>query len=88
MLSKRSERGHFMSTVVPPHTNTPRARWELYAKSRRETALEKLGTLLVIAAFPIQLLDIFKPHLLSTLYLNKVFFLLAHSKEKPKQHYH
>lgn len=52
------------------------------------TALEKLGALLTISVLPIQLLDISKPHLLSTPYLNKIFFLLAHSKEKPKQHYH
>lgn len=43
-------------------------------------ALEKLDTLLAITAFPIQLLHVaiqllhvFKLHLLSTLYLNKVF---------------
>lgn len=67
MLSSRSGRGHFTSTAAPTHTNTPQARWEHYAKRRSNTALEKLGTLLAIAPFPIQLLDIFKTHLLSTL---------------------
>lgn len=87
MLS-RSGRGHFTSAAAPPTHHHLTGAMGLHDTRRSNTALEKLGTFLLIAVFPIQLLDTFKPHLLSTLHLNKIFLLLAYSREKAKQHYH
>lgn len=84
MPSSRAERGHFTSAAAPSDTNTAQACWDLYAERRSNTASERLGTLLAIAAFPVQLLEISKTYLLSTLHLHEIFFLLAVFQRKTK----
>lgn len=66
----RSGRGHFTSGTAFPPTHHPITGTLGLRAKRRNTALEQISALLVITMFPIQLLDSFKTHLLSTLYLN------------------